>query len=428
MSRLRPAILALAILVAGLSFLAGAPAPKAGTKAAGWPQFRGPNRDNVSPDTKLLTAWPDGGPKLAWKSEGIGAGFSSVSVVGDKIYTMGDKNGAAHLFALDRATGEQRWATKVGKAGGNYTGTRGTPTVDGKLVYGIGQFGDLVCLDIEKGEEKWRTSFPKDFDGKYMRNWGYAESPLVDGDRLICTPGGTKATVVALDKLTGKEIWRCPAGDSAGYSSIVISNAAGVKQYVQLTSGGTIGVDAKDGKLLWRYKKTNSGVANIPTPIVLGDRILTAVGYGRGAGLLTLSKGGETGVTMKEDYFSPKLVNKHGGVTIVGDYAYGDTDDSGHPYCVEWKTGELKWKRDAEGKGRKSCAITYADGHLYCRYENGNVALVPATPDGYKEVGSFQLPKGRDPSWPHPVVIGGKLYLREQNTLYCYDVSAKSAE
>ena len=425
MFRLYSPLMALATLVAGLSFLVGAPAPKAGTKTADWPQFRGPKRDNVSPDKNLLTVWPKGGPKLAWKSEGVGAGYSSVSVAGDKVYTMGDKNGASHVFALDRATGKQLWAAKVGEAGGNVTGTRCTPTVDGMLVYGIGQFGDLVCLDTEKGEEKWRTSFPKNFDGKYMKDWGYAESPLVDGDRLVCTPGGTKATIVALDKLTGKEIWRSPAGDKAGYSSIVISNAAGVKQYVQLTSGGTIGVAAKDGKLLWRYKETNSGVANIPTPIVLGDQILTAVGYGRGAGLLTLSKGGDKGVTMKEDYFSPKLVNKHGGVLIVGDYAYGDTDDTGHPYCAEWKTGEIKWKRGREGKGEKSCAITYADGHLYCRYENGHIALVPVPADSYKEVSSFEIVKRREASWSHPVVIGGRLYLREQNTLWCYDVSAK---
>ena len=203
-------------------------------------------------------------------------------------------------------------------------------------------------------------------------------------------------------------------------------NAAGVKQYVQLTAGGTIGVAAKDGKFLWRFDKLGNNTASIPTPIVLGDQIFTAAGYGgKGGALLTLSKGGKTGVEMTEEYYKPELKNKHGGVTIVGDYAYADTDDSGHPYCAEWKTGEIKWKRGREGKGSGSCAITYADGHLYCRYQNGYVTLVPAIGKRYDEVGSFKIENCKEPSWPHPVVIGGKLYLREQDILWCYDVSAK---
>ena len=425
MFRLSPLFVALASLVAGLSFLAGAPAPKHGTKATDWPEYRGSNRDNISPDKNLLKEWPKGGPKVVWKSEGVGAGFSSVAVAGDNIFTMGDQKGSSYVFAIERATGKPLWSTKVGKAGGNYTGTRCTPTVDGKLVYGIGQFGDLVCLDTAKGEEKWRKDFRKDFAGR-AGGWNYCESPLIDGDRLVCTPGGPKATMVAFDKLTGEEVWRSAVGDSAQYSSIVISNAAGVKQYVQLTSGGTIGVSAKDGKLLWRFDKLGRNTASIPTPIVLGDQIFTAAGYnGKGGALLTLSSGGPTGVTMKEEYYKTDLKNKHGGVTIVGDYAYADSDDSGHPYCADWKTGEIKWKRDNEGKGRGSCAITYADGHLYCRYQNGYVALVPVGGDNYKEVGSFQIEGRKEPSWPHPVVIGGRLYLREQDTVWCYDVSAK---
>lgn len=431
MSRLSIPSITLAITLAGLSALPSAPAPKAGEKSADWIQFRGANRDNISPDKNLLKEWPKDGPELLWKSEGVGVGYSSVSVVGDKVFTMGDKDKMSHVFAVDRVTGKQLWATKVGKAGGVYSGTRCTPTVDGKLLYAIGQFGDLVCLDVEKGEEKWRKDFVKDYGGRIGR-WNFAESPLVDGDRLVFTPGGLKATMVALDKLTGEEVWRSPIGDIAGYSSIVISNAAGVKQYVQLTAAGTIGVAAKDGKFLWRYKELAGTIANVPTPIVLGDQIFTAAGYNKGGALLTLSSGGETGVTMKQKYYKPELKNKHGGVLAVGDYVYGDTDEGGNPYCAKWKTGEVVWTRKIQGKGRKqegqgsgSCAITYADGHLYCRYRNGHVALVPVPGTKYTESGSLKIKNYTQDSWPHPVVIGGKLYLREQNILWCYDIQAK---
>ena len=409
-------------LIAALSSLPGAPAIKAGK--ADWPQFRGPNRDNVSPDKNLLTKWPKDGPKLVWKSEGVGDGFSSVAVVGEKIFTMGEKDKASFVFALDRATGERLWATKVGQPGGGPPGPRSTPTVDGKFVYALSQEGELACLDTAKGEVKWRKNFKKDFEGSWG-GWNYCESPLIDGDRVVCTPGGKKATIVALDKLTGEEMWRSPQGDTAGYSSIVVSNGGGVKQYVQLTAAGTIGVAAKDGKLLWRNKQFAGNTANIPTPIVLGNQILTCAGYSTGGALLTLSSNGKGGVSAKENYYKGELTNKHGGVLVVGDYVYGDTDESGLIHCAEWKTGEVKWKRDVESKGRGSCAISYADGHLYARYQNGVVALVPATPKGYSESGSFKIKNCTSPSWSHPVVIGGKLYLREQNILWCYDVSKK---
>lgn len=399
--------------------------PAQGPPPADWPGFRGPNRDNLSPDTGLLTSWPKDGPKLVWKSVGVGQGFSSVSLVGDKLFTMGDKDRQCWVFALDRGTGKQLWATKIGKPGGQYEGPRCTPTVDGDRVYAIGQFGDLVCLDAATGNQKWHKNFFTDFNGKHG-NWNFAESPLIDGDRLVCTPGGQKATVVALDKMTGKEIWRCPAQSTAGYSSVVISNAGGVKQYVTLVANGTIGVEAKEGKLLWHYDKFTRNIANIPTPIVLENQVFTSAGYGKGGGLLTLSRSND-GVSMKEEYFNRALNNKHGGVTIVGDLVFGDSDDSGRPYCAEWKTGKVKWTRELpQGTRREgSAAITYADGHLYVRYANGRVALVPATGDGYSEKASFKIPNSNTNSWPHPVVIGGKLYLREKDTVWCYDVRGK---
>jgi len=426
MSQLVARIMPLSLFAALATLLLGwltATAQSPAASKADWPQFRGPDRTNLSPDKNLLKKWPESGPKLLWKGQGVGIGFSSVAVAGDRVYTMGDKNGAAQIFALSRKTGKLLWGTPIGKAGGNYEGTRCTPTVEGDRVYGIGQFGDLVCLNANTGKLIWRKNFLKDFGGR-PGGWQFSESPTLDGDRLIVTPGGPKATVVALDKKTGKEIWRNDAGYEAGYSTVVISNSCGVKQYVQLTAGGTIGVSAADGKTLWRYEKLGNNTANIPTPIVLGEQIFTSAGYGKGGALLTLS-GDASSMTVKEEYYKGELRNKHGGILAVGDYIFGDTDDSGRPFCAEWKTGEIKWKRGGRGKDSGSASLTYADGHLYIRYSDGYVVLVPAIPDGYKEVSSFKIPNSDTNSWAHPVVIGGRLYLREKDIVWCYDVSAR---
>jgi outer membrane protein assembly factor BamB len=351
-----------------------------------------------------------------------------VAVAGDKVFTMGDKNGSSWIFALSRDKGDILWSAKVGRpgGGGGFAGPRGTPTVDGELVYGIGPWGDLVCVEKDSGTEKWRKNFAKDFGGR-SGGWSFTESPLIDGDRLVCTPGGAKATMVALNKKSGDEIWRAALGDTAGYSSIVISQGGNIKQYVQLTDGGTIGVSAKDGKLLWRYKRLAHNTANIPTPIVKGDQVFTCAGYGKGGALLTLKPDGN-GVTFTEEYYNDALKNKHGGTVIVGDYVYGDTDDSGNPYCAEWKTGKIRWARNG-AKGRRSRAggsasVAYADGMLYFHYANGYVALVPARPDRYEEVSTFLVPEGHGNRWAHPVVIGGRLYIRQFDNLWCYDVKA----
>jgi outer membrane protein assembly factor BamB len=396
-------------------------------KPADWPQFRGPDRDDHSPDKGLLKEWPKDGPPLAWKATGIGEGYSSVAVVGDKVFTMGDVGDTAFVFALSRDKGDKLWSVKVGKAGGDrgHMGTRSTPTVDGDRVYALGQFGDLLCLKAADGAEVWHKNLPDDFNGK-IAFYKYTESPLIDGDKLVCTPGGKNA-IVALDKKSGEVLWKSDCDASPGYSSIVISNAGGVRQYVQLTQDGVVGVDAKDGKRLWKYDKLSQRMPLIPTPIILGDQVFCTGGYGKGGGLLTLSAA-DGKVQVKEEYFTAKLTNKHGGAVQLGDYIYADRDDSGRPWCVEWKTGKTKddWLKGAEDKpGRGSAAVTYADGCLYFRYDNGYVALVPATPDGYKETGEFKIPNSTRQSWSHPVVIDGKLYLREKDTLWVYDVKAK---
>lgn len=424
MTRLLPALLLTAAAAAGGALLAQGPDPTA-PKAADWPRFRGPKSDNVSPDKGLLKQWPKGGPKLLWQSKGVGQGFSSVTVVGDRVFTMGEKSDGAYVFALSRQTGKVEWEQKVGRAGrsGGFAGSRSTPTYSAGLVFALGQHGELACLDAAKGTLKWSKDLRKDYKGN-VGGWAYSESVLIDGDALVCTPGGKAATMLALNKKTGEEIWRAPLGDQAGYSSIVISNAGGIKHYVQLTQNGTIGVSAKDGKELWRFTETGRNTANIPTPIVVGDQVFTCAGYYKGGGLLSLSKDGD-GVAMKKEYFSDELTNKHGGVVIVGEHVFGDYDDSGSPRCWEWKTGKEVWRKKGQSAGRSSASLTYADGHLYIRYSNGVVVLVPATAAGYAEKGTFKIPNSNSNSWAHPVVIGGRLYLREKDVVYCYDVSAR---
>lgn len=395
-----------------------------------WPQWRGPNRDGVASEKALLKTWSDKGPPLAWKLGGLGEGYSSVAVADGKILTLGKRGGEEFLVSISDDEHKELWATRLGKPWGD--GPRGTPTIDGDRVYAIGPFGDLICVKTSDGKEVWRKNFSKDFGGKMMSGWGFCESPLIDGNTLLCTPGGTSDTVVALDKLTGSKIWSCDVPDfgprgknGAGYSSIIISEACGRKQYVQLYGRGVFGIDAKTGKFLWGYNRVANGTANIPTPIARNDYIFCSTGYGTGSALLHLVKDGD-GIKAEEKYFldGNKLQNHHGGLVLVGDYIYGGHgNNNGIPVCVEMLTGKIMWKQESR-PGRGSAAVVAADGQLYFRYQDGTMALIAATPDGYKLNGKFAVPDSQPPSWAHPVVTGGKLYLREQEQLFVYDVTA----
>jgi outer membrane protein assembly factor BamB len=406
----------------------------AGVFASDWPGWRGPNRDAQSPETGLLRDWPASGPPLAWRTAGIGTGFSGVAVVGDRIYTMGDKDGAQRVFALRKADGRIAWSARVGPAWNDEAGgPRTTPVVDGELVYAIGTEGDLVGLDSATGKERWRRSLPRDFGGSMMSGWKFSESPLVDGDRLVFTPGAREAAVVAVDKRTGQTLWKAaipelgPRGnDGAGYSSIVVSNGAGTKQYVQLLGRGLVGIRASDGKFLWGYNRVANNVANIATPIVRANHVFASTGYQTGAALLELRKEGD-GVAAREVYFLPSQTfqNHHGGLVLVGNHVYaGHGHRKGFPICLDFATGKVVWGGDIRNAGSGSAAVMYADGRLYFRYENGVVLLLEATPEGYREKGSLTIPDVRDPSWPHLTVADGRLYVREQDNLYVYDVRA----
>jgi outer membrane protein assembly factor BamB len=415
-----------------LAVLAVVPmALRAAGPSKGWPSWRGPNRDGISTETGLLRTWPKEGPPLLWQMKGLGRAYSSVSISGGKIFTMGSRRRSTDLIALDLKTGKELWSAKVG--GGN---PNCTPTVDGGLVFALGRNGDLVCAKTGDGSIVWKKNFPRDFGGQMMSTWGYSESPLVDGDRLVCTPGAGDAMIVALNKKTGNVIWKASmpddvgdrGKDGAGYSSIVISHAAGVKQYVQLTGRGIISVAAKDGKTLWTYNRIANRTANIPTPIVTGDYVFCSTGYYTGAALLKIVKDGSS-LKAEEVYFleSGTLQNHHGGMVLVDGYVYcGHGHGQGYPICVELKTGKVKWGGGrTRGPGRKSAAVVYADGHLYFRYENGVMALIEATPKEYRLNGSFKLASVHGPSWPHPVIYDGKLYLRDNDNLMCYDIKRK---
>jgi outer membrane protein assembly factor BamB len=403
-----------------------------------WPQWRGPERTGVSKEKGLLKEWPKDGPKLLWENKDLGRGYSTPAVVGDRIYLMTNTKDEESAVALNVKDGKPVWSTPVGKVGKNegfpYPGTRSTPTVDGNRLYVLGSDGDLACLERDKGKVVWAKSLKKDFGGR-PGDWAYSESVLIDGDALVCTPGGKEATMAALNKKDGSVIWKCSVpkdnakDNAAAYASPIIARVGKVKQYVQFIGSGMIGVDAKTGKLLWQYDKTRDPNANIPTPVFHDDCVFTSTSR-NGSGLNRLKADGDT-VTSEQVYYNKTALNSIGGVVLVGDYLYG-TNARGELVCMEFKTGEVKWHDASVG----TASLCYADGMLYVRGQGGTgfgpetakpkVALVEATPDGYKEKGRFEQPDHDDrPAWPHPVVADGRLYLRDQGVLLCYDVSEK---
>jgi outer membrane protein assembly factor BamB len=392
-----------------------------------WFQWRGPNRNGISPDAGLLKEWPKEGPPLLWTAKDLGSGFSSIVISKGRIFTLGRIDDGEHLIAIDGQTRERLWTLRVSGS----DAPNSTPTVDGELVYALGRDGDLVCAETATGKEVWRKNYARDFEGRMMSGWGYSESPLVDGEHLIVTPGGQKAMLAALNKKTGETVWTTPmpediggAGtDGAGYASLVVSTAGGVRQYVTLVGRGVISADAKSGELLWHYNAVANGTANIPTPLIHNDFVFCSSGYGAGAALLKLA-GEDNKISAQQVYFleANKLQNHHGGMILLGEHVYcGHGHNEGMPLCVDLKTGADAW-RPGRGPGRGSAAIAAADGHVYLRYDDGTVALVEATPKAYTIKGKFTLPTHHGESWPHPAISGGKLYLRDQNELHCYNL------
>lgn len=399
--------------------------------AADWYQWRGPNRDGIAEETGLLSTWPEGGPSLVWRVSGLGRGMSSVSIASGRIYSMGKKGGQTHLVCRSVTDGAEIWSTPIGDG----SDPNCTPTVDpdSGLVFGLTHAGDLMCAEAETGREVWKKNFPGDFGGSMMSGWGYSESPLVDGDRLICTPGSDKAIIASLDKRTGRTIWATSSAqqqigqagkNGAGYSSIVIGNGAGTRQYVQLIGRGVVGVAADDGRPLWSYNRVANGTANVPTPIISGDYVFCTSGYGDGGSALLQLRKSRGRIVANEVWYkeSKDLQNHHGGVILVGENLFfGHGHNNGFPVCVNLRSGRSLWEK-TRGPGSGSAAVVCADGHLYFRYEDGTMALIEANPAAYYLKGTFKIASNNGKSWPHPVIQDGRLYLRDQDELLCYDI------
>jgi prepilin-type processing-associated H-X9-DG protein len=350
----------------------------------------------------------------------LGEGYSAFSIVDGVLYTMGNREGNEQVLAIALENPNQhKWTTTIGPVrhdGAGYPGPRSTPSYDAGRLYALGMNGDLVCLDAATGKLLWRHDLVRDFGGQ-IPTWGYSESVLVDGQALICTPGGTQATLVALDKTDGRPLWKSPIGDGAGYSSIITARPAGLKQYIQFTAQGLISVHAENGAFLWRYNSPANGTANIATPISQGDFVFAASGYGTGGGLVRIDRSDER-VVAKELYFTKDMKNHHGGMVLVDGHLYG-SNDPGLLTCLELTTGKVKWTSREPGK----CSVLYADGHIYARGEDGKVSLVEANPSRFVLKGTFQQPRrSSQPSWTHPVIVDGRLYLRDQGVLLCYDL------
>lgn len=389
--------------------------------AGDWSGWRGGDRTDVSGETGLLQSWPEGGPNKVWTSKGAGLGYSGFSIANGTLYTMGAFEDEEKLIAFDASSGEKVWELKTGDLLTNNwgDGPRMTPSVSDGFVYSLGGRGNLICADAKDGKKKWNVHLVKDLGGK-VPGWGYTESVLVDKGRVICTPGGKKGALAALDAKTGEVLWRSEEfTDGAQYSSPIVIEHQGKRQYVQLVMKNLVGIEASSGKLLWKSGWPGK-VAVIPTPIYADDHIYISSGYGVGCKLVQLDSSGANDV-----YENKIMKNHHGGVIKLGDHLYGYSDGYGW-VCQNFKSGELKWnEKKALGKG----AIAYADNRFYCLGEgDGRIILIEATPQGWSPKGEFKISpqtKKRNPKgkiWTHPVISNGKLYLRDQELLFCYDI------
>lgn len=403
-----PRIIAVLAAIVTLGSIAGS------GQTAEWHQWRGPNRDGKSAETGLLKSWPAQGPPLAWRTKGAGVGFSSFSSVGGRLYTLGDRGNTGFVIALDLATGKRLWETPNGA---NYSnsygdGQRGTPTIDGDRLYALGANGDLACLNAATGGVVWQKNLTREFKSSTPQ-WGYSESPLVVDDRLVVHAGGPNASIVALNKMTGAVLWRSQS-DSAAYSSAVLARVGDVTQAVFFSERRTLGVDVRDGRLLWSYARASNGTANVATPVVSGNRVLVSSDYGTGAALLELSSSGA-----REVYFTRSMRNHHSSSVLVGDHAYGFSDAI--LTAMRFADGTTAWQNRSVGKG----SLIYADERLYLYSEDGVVGLAEPTPAGYREHGRFRLSVGSEPTWSHPIITNGRLILRDQDNVYAYDVRAR---
>jgi outer membrane protein assembly factor BamB len=382
--------------------------------AADWPQWRGPNRDGISSETGLLPAWPPEGPKVVWKTTGLGEGYSSFAIVGGRMYTQGQRGKEEFVLAIDTKTGSKLWQTVTSRNFENDRGSgpRGTPTFDSGKLYAMTGEGTVVCIDAATGKIAWQIDSVKKFGGG-IPHWGYSESPLIDGDRVIVMPGGRGASLVSLDKKTGQVQWKT-GDDQAGYSSAILADVNGSKQVIVLSGESAFGAQEATGEILWRYNKISNRTANIATPIYKDGAVFLSTNYGTGCALLKLNPKG-----MQEVYFNRDMMNHYSSSVLVDGTLYGYSN--AFLSAMDFKTGKLLWKDRSVGKG----SVIYAEKHLYAIGEDGVVGLIDASPAAYKEVSRFEFKKGSLPSWSPLVISDGHMYLRDQDNLTSYDIKSK---
>jgi outer membrane protein assembly factor BamB len=403
----------IASIVAGLLLSGQTPA------TADWTQWRGPNRDGVSPETGLLKDWPISGPRLVWKTTGVGEGYSSFSASDGRLYTLGARGNTEYVVALDRGTGKKVWEHVNGRRFQNDRGDgpRGTPTIDDGRLYVIGGSGDFTCLDAATGKKIWSINLVSQYGG-VNPYWGYSESPLIVGDRILVNAGGRRAAIVAVNKADGATLWQ-QHNDEAGYSSPMLLRTGSLAQVIFFTGQRALAVDPRDGRLLWSYNKASNSTANIATPIVRGTRVFVSSDYGTGAALLDVKAAGNI-ASASEVYFTRDMRNHHASSVLIGDYVYGFS--SSILTALRFDTGDTAWRNRSVGKG----SLIFADDRLYLYSEEGTVGLAEANPAAYREHGRFQLPSDAGlPHWSHPIISNGILVLRDQDNVFAYDLHGK---
>ena len=381
-----------------------------------WFQWRGPNRDGISQETGLLQAWPKSGPPLAWRTTGLGNGYSSFSASAGRLYTLGARGGNEYVVALDRASGKKVWEHLNGRRFENDRGDgpRSTPTVDGDRVYAFGGSGDLTALDAASGKRIWSVNVVSKFGG-INPYWGYSESPLVLGDRILINAGGRRASIVAVSKADGATLWQ-QHSDGAGYASPVLMRTGSLNQVIFFTDANAMAVDPRDGRLLWSYGKANNNTANAATPVVRGTRVFVSSDYGTGAALLEIRAAGNL-ASANEIYFTRDMRNHHSSSVLVKDHLYGFS--SSILTALQFDTGRTAWRDRSVGKG----SLIFADNRLYLYSEDGVAGLAEASPEAYREHGRFTIPQQSGlPTWSHPIIAGGLLILRDQDAAYAFDV------
>ncbi len=392
-----------------------------------WPSYHGPQRDNLSTDTGLMQTWPQDGPELLWTATDIGHGYSSISVAEDRIFTAGMIKKQTYVTALD-LSGKQLWQRLNGRSweaskqqtwAVPYAGSRGTPTVDSNTVYHLSELGRLAAFDTQTGQERWHIELLKTFEAE-RPEYGYSESVLIHEDSLFCCPAGAKGYIVALDKNTGRTLWaNTDIKDAAGNCSAVVANIDGIKQVITMSANQVLSFDPNNGHLLWQYTFSNSRENNATDVIVNEGLVYASSGYGKGSILLRPQRQADGKFYVEQVWSSELLDNHHGGVLLLNGYLYGAGHEARGWFCLDFSTGKKMWQ--ADGKG----SLTYADNRLYCLSERGMMSLVKATSEKWDQVGSLQLPRGgRGLFWAHPVICGGRLYVRHSEKIFAYDIRA----